>query len=321
VPAVAAEPAGPAVVAEPAPGEPPPAAAAATAQASESPSPLRPADWLEPLQSAPWADALAPHPGWHWDLSRGGLFCPNAQLLRLDRLKPNLKLQSLGLHFRAPFSACSRCPLRGGCTESPSPRFQKELTLRFHASRLPEIDLPALARSLGSAPAASSRAPAPPLLPPLEPAWLPPPPQPSAAAAAAGPWPVRWPMLLPCVLSQAFASACLALEVVLCVLLPSSPPALPPYIAASPAERQRRRKTWQQRLAAGALPPHACVLIELHGAPSSLALLGLSASPSPALLPSAAPSEPPPPLSAERGEGRERQRATRAERRPRNRTG
>jgi hypothetical protein len=256
--------------AEPHSPSPLPTACDAPAEAAEDrPPEFRPVDWLQPLDTAAWSDALAPYPRWHWDLSRGGLLCPNEQVLRLDRLKPNLKRQSLGLHFRAPFSACSRCPLRYGCTESPSPRFQKELTLRFHASRLPHIDLMRLAQSQGASLQASSpTAPSAPGPSAPEPAWLPPPPP-----SSAGPLPARWPMLLPSVLSHAFAQLCLSLQIVISVLLPDPQPPLPPYIALGPAQRQRRRRTWQQRLERGRLPSQTFLLIELHGASSQFSLL------------------------------------------------
>jgi len=271
--------------AEPLHSEPPsplpPAAEPTNAEADKLPQ-SRPADWLEPLDSAAWSEALDPYPGWHWDLRRGGLLCPKAVALRLDRLKPDLKRKSLRLHFRAPFSACSLCPLRSGCTESLAPKFQKELTLRFHASRLPNIDLQSLAQSLGSSPpAASAPAPCPaPSLAPPEPAWMPPPSQ-----ASAGPLPARWPLLLPTVLSHAFAQLCLTVQIVISVFLPQPQPPLPPYIASGPAQRQRRRHTWQQRLERNRLPSATTVRIELHGAAPQLALLELSPNHSPPLIP------------------------------------
>jgi hypothetical protein len=292
-----------------APPQPPEAAAAPCS---------RPADWLEPLDAAPWSEVLEPYPGWSWDLSRGGLLCPSGLAVYLNRLHPDPQRRCLGVHFRAKRSVCSRCSLRSQCTESASPNFQKELTVRFRASQLPELDLSALARSLGSSRPASSTAAPPVCAPPRaapEPAWLPP------VLSSAGPLPVRWPMLLPSILSQAFAQLCLTLQIVISVMLPEPAAPLPPYIASGPAQRQRRRRTWQQRLEFNRLPSDTTVRIELHGARSDLTLLDLPPGHSPALLCSPAPSAEPTSASASPGEGRERPRATRAECRPRNRTG
>jgi hypothetical protein len=254
-------------------------AAAVAAPAAERAPQSKPADWLESLDTAAWFDALAPYPRWQWDLSRGGLLCPNDLALRLNRLHPDLQRQSLRVHFRAPFSACSRCSLRSECTDSLSPRFQKELTLRFHASHLPNIDLATLTQSLDPSPGASS-APAPSPKPSaLEPSWLPPPPQ-----ASSGPLPARWPVLLPIALSQAFTQLCLTLQIVIAVLLPEPQPPLPPYIASGPAQRQRRRKSWQQRLERGRLPPQTTLHIGLHGAGPRLTVLDSPPIHSPPLL-------------------------------------
>jgi hypothetical protein len=86
-----------------APPQPPQAAAASCS---------KPADWLESLDAAPWSEVLEPYPGWSWDLSRGGLLCPNALPLYLNRLHPDPQRRCLGVHFRAKRSVCNRCSLR-----------------------------------------------------------------------------------------------------------------------------------------------------------------------------------------------------------------
>src|SRR5207249_10432331 len=43
--------------------------------------------WLQRLDTAPWPGKLKHYPGWRWDLSGGGLLCPNALALHPNRLR------------------------------------------------------------------------------------------------------------------------------------------------------------------------------------------------------------------------------------------
>ena len=228
---------------------------------------------LQELQGAPWAEKLLEHPGWNFDFSAGGLLCPKGWALRLHRADFYPQRRNLAVLFRAKRSECSTCPLRSACSSSPSRTFAKELRLTFAVAQLPNLKSPRLEQFLAAMslstktpthfeePKSSRR----PLV-----AWLPPrPTQP-------GPLPVQGPMMLPAVLSQAFAKLCLTLQIFIRIVLPPAAAPPPPYIAASAAERQRRRKTWQQRLLFNRLPQAATVTVEVRGQSPQQPLLDTS---------------------------------------------
>jgi len=79
-----------------------------------------------------------------------------------------------------------------------------------------------------------------------------------------GPNALRHPMLLPAVLRQSFDGLAEGLQVHVYIGYPRTV-SVPEYIAPTPAKRQRRRKTWKQRLAWNALPAAALVNIDIKG--------------------------------------------------------
>lgn len=183
--------------------------------------------------------------------SGSALVCPAGRPMQVKRV-------STRVIFRASRGACLDCPVRATCTDSVNPRFRREMTLPFDANSNEDVanKIRALKRrgiSLTKTKSAS--------LADAKPSggeWSPPVPAPTYPRAVVGPF------LLPSELRRAFRQA--VVEIAVRVHLACPPRLLEPrFTAFSPARRQRRRRTWQERSAWNALPHDATTHITFAG--------------------------------------------------------
>ena len=204
---------------------------------------------IEQALSLKRQDWITKHPGWTEHSST--LVCPAGTLLTSSLLDSNDT--SISIRFRAPASACCGCSLRGDCASSVKTLgFRKEIQLRAKVVRVTDEDLAALTfyrRVVSIAPpriAATTNG--------------------AEALQCAvrffhpGPYACRMARLcigeLLCLHDESSLHSKYAIK----VQIPKETPApLPPAIAPTPAQRQRRRKTFAERIAWNDLPSGSTV--------------------------------------------------------------
>ena len=227
----------------------PPTSASSRPSASSPPStpPLSPDTSLSAVLATDWSQALVGRPG--WSQTKAGLQCPAAKPLRVRASKTTVNSAGkLNIVLRAAKSDCRNCPKRSECTTSQLPTYRKEISMVVGQPR-----------------------PTKPEAPPRQPVWQPPPP------VIRGPTAVSLPRLVPSVLRRAWLDAAQAAELRVFVTEPPRPPRSPDYLARTPAERQHRRHTWQQRGERHRLPPKVEVDLDLrraHGLRNALVSTG-----------------------------------------------
>lgn len=212
-----------------------------------SPPPVAPV--LCCSEDIPWEEKLRPFENWTWDSELGTIRCPAGFPMRLKRImdRPNGEKT---YRFRAPRHRCSKCTPRVGC-ERPRPAgYRRELDVRLtgaeatQASRSPQTH---------AVPNRPSQAP---------PQWTPP-----GQAASTLLQPPRAPQLLLTevrhVLPALMKNAHILIQV-----QPGHEPSRPSrFLATTSAQRQRRRKTWEQRQQWNALPDDAVVHTHITAPP------------------------------------------------------
>lgn len=233
-------------------------------------------DVIEAMDAVDWATVLQNHEGWTWSAPQVGLQCPARVVLPLVRIE-HVKGQRIRARFQAPGGACGPCQFRESCVRSDDPHYRKDVRLPLPASyaeslRALWLSTPEMVRRAPR----TRRSPSSPKGPTLTQrvtwrvkplSWEPP-----QLDAARPPFAVVPPTLLPAELRKITRHTMhrvhveLRLEGLAGGLRPS------PVLAASAAERQKRRLSWDARLRWNALPSGASIELRLLG-PDSLRLL------------------------------------------------
>ncbi len=182
----------------------------------------------------------------HWSWSTHGLLCPAGKTTPLKRVVPSRK--GYALLFRARVGECMSCPRRAQCMKSSKPSHRKEMQVAVgpkegeKLSWLKALSLPSTWRE----PETSQ---------PVEVAGFQLP-----RDIKSGPYEISGPHIIPSTLRHHFRKQCRRLVVLVELsILPTKK--TPECFAATNGERQRRRLTWQQRIAWNQLPSDAKVRI------------------------------------------------------------
>jgi hypothetical protein len=238
---------------------------------------------IEALDKLEWESILHKHEGWQWIASEGALRCPAQTLLPFMRIEVVTGRRNRAC-FKAPPGVCDRCELRQSCTQSVDPQYRMDIRLPIpspHDETLREMsqqvaDSQRQARTIETA-ARRHRARArrsqrraiwrikplswqPPQLPTLRPALA-----------------IAPPLLLPAELRKAVRKAPRHMAVHIRVALPRNQTQPSPVMAASVADRQHRRLSWDERLRWNELPDDARVEVQLFAPRAMRQLLAASA--------------------------------------------
>lgn len=225
----------------------------ATAKSIESiESALEPSDQHRTIEQAlarKRQDWLAKHPDWTEQSST--LVCPAGTPMTTSLLDSTDT--SVTIRFRAPANACRGCLLRGGCTSSVKTKgFRKELRLKAKAERVTDEELATLTfyrRDASTAPpcttALTNGAGAV---------------QCAISSYQPGPYACRMSRLCVGELLRLHDESSHSTKYAIEVQVPEQVHGpLPPAIAPTPAQRQRRRKTFAERIAWNDLPSGSTV--------------------------------------------------------------
>ena len=197
------------------------------------------------LDEVVWEDVLVRRPGWSWDSVRGELRCPEGRLLTLTTVRPTPSSSShTSLIFRRPVGGCEDCSAREGCLRSPRPLAPKHAEVQVE-SALAEVMRERLAEVRRVAAEADTA--------PTDPSW-----PPEALTVLPS-------LFLPARARQAFDALFVNARVRVEFTEPEAPPPRLQLVADSPAQRQRRRMTWQQNLDRYALDDNTTVAVEVSG--------------------------------------------------------
>ncbi|MGM0555869.1 MAG: hypothetical protein ACQEVA_05795 [Myxococcota bacterium] len=211
--------------------------------------------------------------GFSYDAATRQISCAKGVYLHLSGLRRYG--DNVALRFRiGPRHQCRGCPFRDGCTSSTSPTYRKEIEITMPPTRAPDdddaedamIDNNASADQQPQASETETEAQSSMSylgLRPTQPEDFP----------DTGDFAMRTPVLVASVLRNGFRQAAKELNVAVEVTKP--PPDSPDaaYLALTNARRQRRRKTWEERIQWNGLPDQATVAVDIKAPPRAMRLL------------------------------------------------
>ncbi len=212
---------------------------------SDDVEPHQPSPLLELLEATvDWSSVLSSE--WRWEPGHG-LRCPAGNQMHLKRVRDD------ALVFRAAQGSCLGCPLRSQCTNSTLQRYRRELQVKA----VPGIEAEIRSLKRRGLKSTSPRPSTQGKVVETTDRWNPP------SAVEVGRFEVAGPYLIPSALRHDFRRAAM-LEATVKVSCPPRKSA-PRLIALTPARRQRRRLTWDERNAWNALPDEAVVRLAFAG--------------------------------------------------------
>lgn len=180
----------------------------------------------QPVSDDYWSQRLAERPGWEWDTSYERPVCPAGFALGFHDTRPSSP-GNLEVRFRALKTQCQGCAKRSECTTSTRETYRKELSLSVPRDQAMTLGLDA-----GQMPDDS---------PPTDTRWTAP-----SGPSPTGHWHPRPAVLKPQELRRRFQRLCRLSRVRLEVeRAPRTP--TPTIYVVDRADRQRRRRTWDQR--------------------------------------------------------------------------
>jgi hypothetical protein len=216
------------------------------------------------LAQLPWHELTTRQPGWERAETGDALRCHAGALLPARAVLRPDGGRAPRIAFSAALSSCRSCTAENRCVDAAATGTAKKVTCAIS----PELadSLTPLLASREAKRARRDLEPSQHLLAPTNPS-MPPAPTPlltRGAGPAEGPFATAPPLLRPAPLRRIAQDAFGALDV---RVETDAPPAGPrhPALAASAAERQQRRLTWQQRLERNALKSGASVSIYFGG--------------------------------------------------------
>lgn len=206
------------------------------------------------LAELDWIALLAQHEGWVWDAASGELRCPEGRRMVLTTIRSAAHTNGTTVAiFRRPTVGCEDCSTRSECLPS-----QRKLIGKHFELAIPTSAAERLRERLCSI-----------WTTPLEPATSIQP-----ILDLPGPFAVHDTLFLPAearhTFTAMFGGATLRIE----ATLAAPPPPRPRLVAADVADRQRRRKIWQQNLERYAAPVGSTVRVEVAGSPALRRMLG-----------------------------------------------
>ncbi len=210
--------------------------------------------------------------GFTYDSVRRRIRCTKGVYLELSGVRR--RNQKVVLRYRiGSTSHCQGCPFRDGCTSSESATYRNEIEIT-----MPPPASPAQADERDFAPdddESVDDTKAPDITDDTQPptACLGMSPPRPAHYPTAGNLKMRQPVLVASALRNAFRKAARGIEVVVEVTQPPPTATDVEYLALTAARRQRRRKTWDERLQWNGLSEQATVDIKLKAPPRVMRLL------------------------------------------------
>lgn len=240
---------------EPLTGPPPPSAPVSTTDNQTEPEyqeVLKQLDWEGIIKSLP--------PGWTRSADGLALSCPNHVCLPLSLVTPAEGRRNAKIRFAAPVSCCRSCALRHDCNGiggDSNRKFAKEVSRIVAAPLALQLQPLLLAERRRRRRAAHvPTSPPPPLQSqgPVSPYQVH-----LTQGSSPGPCTFDGPYLLPATLRKGVMLTSDQLHITVIVHMPPPAPPSHPALAYNSAERQKRRKSWQQRHAWNELPNDAGV--------------------------------------------------------------
>jgi len=206
---------------------------------------------LDALEALDWTALLAHRPGWSFDSATGRLRCDQGRVLALTSVRRAENAPGrTGIIFRRIAGGCEDCASRSSCLR----------TDRARASKHVELTVPTpLAAPLRQR-LTLVRGPATTIITPI--------------AAQPGPFTVQASLFLPAVARALAADLLTDATFHVEVEMPPHRAPRPLLVAVDDADRQRRRKTWQDNVDRYALPDGARVDVQVAARPKLRALLG-----------------------------------------------
>jgi len=218
-----------------------------------------PAQWprdpvvLDLLGDLDWETLLAKRPGWSWDAVAVELRCEDGRAMSLTSVRPREHAEGrTGIIFRRPKGGCEDCAPRADCLRSErtlatkhvefsvSTVVAEKLRARLQLVRKPTEEAPTVA--------------------PID--------------AKPGPLVAMESLFLPAMARSTFCSAFLGASLNIEVEMPPLLPDPPRLVAIDVADRQRRRKTWQDNVARYAAPEGTKVHVEVAAGTALRRMLG-----------------------------------------------
>ena len=203
------------------------------------------------LAEQDWTTVLSGRTGWRWDVIAGELRCPDGRTLDLTTVRAGEHAKGrTGVIFRRPVGGCEDCEPRQGCLRSEQAGASKHAEFSFPtavASCLRERLAQVRGRRSGT------------VVP---------------VNGVPGPREVYDSLFLPAEARRLHSACLLGASVRIVVELPPPDPPQPRLVARDVADKQRRRKTWEQNLARYALPEEARVDVSFQGSPELWQMLG-----------------------------------------------
>lgn len=198
-----------------------------------------------------WKTLLARLPGWTWDTAKDELCCDDGRVLILTTVRPHSEGRT-GIVFCRPSGGCVDCQSRPDCLRSPQPQVPKHA--EFSVSSVIADDLRArLKLTRGAAPAATAKV---------------------RTGVEPGHREVTESRFLPAVARQLFAAAFIGATLRVQADYPPAEPLRPRLVAVDTADRQRRRKTWEQNLARYEIREGTKVAVHFAGGASLRRVIG-----------------------------------------------
>ncbi len=204
---------------------------------------------LATLAELDWAQLLQKRPGWTFDADTGELRCEEGRPLVLTTVRAGLHAKGrMGIIFCRPSGGCEDCEARAGCLRSARPSSAKHI--KFSVARAIAKRLRDRLREVRSKQHRTT-------------STVPP-----------GPRAVRSPLFLPARARRRFLEVFRMATLHAEVTLPAPEPPHPKLVAVDVADRQRRRRTWQQNVARYALAEAARVRVKVSGSSELRELMG-----------------------------------------------
>lgn len=212
-----------------------------------------------PANLAEWSPKLTP--GFRWDADHRNPICPAGHAMQLHARRSRTRSR-IELRYRTSPRHCQTCPLRSQCTDSTSASFRKEISVRVE----PEV---AKALNVSLRPKVTII----PQVPQTIRQWKP------LHRVEPGPWAHRGPVLAPRQLRRAFHDLSTQLQVAIHAAPIPTRPTPSKLFYRDAAHRQRRRRSWQQRVAWNERPENATVSISIIAPPDLQRILVTTRSP------------------------------------------
>jgi len=199
----------------------------------------------ETLSKLPWPTLLSTRKDWKWSPDASALLCPAERAFALTSVRTLwADTERTGVALRRPAHGCDGCSLHAACMPGQPEDASKKIELAVPSEAAEQLKK-RLVKVRAVDTAAQKRKVKPP--------------RPGEREVVVAP-------LLPAKARQLFHAALATFQIGVIVDLGEPPPPRPQLISASPAERQCRRKTWQERWLANQLPDDSSVDVSLGGA-------------------------------------------------------